>query len=108
MENKNILSVEIFKALSNPLRLKILKKIKNKSICQCELASVLKENPVNISRAIDLLEALGIVDKEKRGNKIFPKVKVEKIFKILEISDEIEKEIAKKRMKKYENILYKK
>lgn len=108
MEDKSILSVEIFKALSNPLRIKILKELKNKNLCQCELASILKENPVNISRAIDLLEELGIVDKEKRGNRIFPKVKIEKIFKILEISDEIGKEIVKKRMKKYENILSKK
>lgn len=108
MENENILSVDIFKALSNPLRLKILKEIRNKSICQCELASILKENPVNISRAIDLLEELGIVEKEKKGNRIFPNVKILKIFKILEISDEIGKEIIKKRMKKYKNILYKK
>lgn len=108
MEEKTILLVEIFKALSNPLRLKILKEIREKNVCQCDLALSLKEHPVNISRAIDLLEELGIVERQKRGNKIYPNIKIQKIFKIIEISEEIRKEIAKKRMEKYKSIFYNK
>ncbi|MEJ5166979.1 MAG: metalloregulator ArsR/SmtB family transcription factor, partial [Thermoanaerobaculia bacterium] len=101
MESEEILISEIFKALSSPLRIKILKILKEKNICQCEFASLLNENPVNISRAFSGLVDLEIVEGEKRGNKIFPKIKNEKVFKLLEIAEEIAKEIASERVKKY-------
>lgn len=107
MENEIELLAEIFKSLSNPLRLKILKEIKDKNLCQCDLALALKENPVNISRAIDLLEELGIVERGKKGNRIFPCVKNEKIFKLLDLAEEISKEIVSLRMEKYKKILEK-
>lgn len=105
MENEEILISEIFKALSNPLRIKILKNLKERNICQCEFALILSENPVNISRAFSLLEDLEIVESEKKGNKIFPRIKNEKIFKLIEIAEEIAKEIASERVKKYSKIL---
>ncbi len=105
MEDEDFLIAEIFKTLSNPLRIQILKKLEKENICQCNLAEVLKENPVNISRALDLLEELEIIEREKRGNKIFPKVKIKKIFKLLKGAEDISKEIAKLRMKKYSKIL---
>lgn len=105
MEKEEILISEIFKALSNPLRIKILKILKEENICQCEIALKLKENPVNISRAFSQMENLELVESEKRGNKIFPRIKNEKVFKILEIAEEIVKEIASERVQKYSKIL---
>ncbi len=71
------------------------------------MADILKENPVNISRAIDSMEELEIIEKDKRGNKIFPKIKIKKIFRLLRDADEICLDTAKLRVKKYKKILKK-
>lgn len=105
MESEEFLVSEIFKALSSPLKIKLLKGLKEKNICQCELASIFGESPVNISRAFSALEDLEIVEGEKKGNRIFPKIKNKKIFKLIEIAEEIAREIASERVKKYSKIL---
>jgi ArsR family transcriptional regulator len=107
MENEEIIS-EIFKILSNPTRLKILKALKEENLCQCELAEKLKENPVNISRALSAFEKLDIVNTEKKGQRIFPEIKIEKIFELLDLAEEISKEIVSSRLENYKKFLKKK
>ncbi len=106
MENEELIT-EIFKILSNPTRLRILKTLKEECLCQCELAGKLNENPVNISRSLSAFEKLDILKTEKKDRRIFPKVKVKKIFKLLDLAEEISKEIVSLRMEKYKKILEK-
>ena len=54
-------SVGLLQALAHPLRLRILKLIGRRRVCQCELAGLLGEHPVNISRHLSVLERSGVI-----------------------------------------------
>ena len=66
-------TVEIFKALSDETRLKIvwvLNRAKT-SLCVCEIMDALFENQYNVSRHLKILKTAGLVDEEKIGRWVF-------------------------------------
>ncbi|MGQ9629667.1 MAG: ArsR/SmtB family transcription factor [bacterium] len=73
----------VFKALSDPLRLKILKLLpkmgeKEKEICVCELASKLGISQPNVSHHLGILKSAGLVRCEKSGGFSYYIVDLEK------------------------------
>jgi len=58
---------EIFKALSHPLRISMLEKLKDKPWCVCELAVELGIEKSIASKYLSQLKSVGLVRDEKRG-----------------------------------------
>jgi ArsR family transcriptional regulator len=59
---------KIFKALSDKNRLRILKILQKKSLCVCEITSILKLATSTVSQHLSILQQAGLIvgDKEKK------------------------------------------
>jgi len=88
-ENQQILSyrVNIFRALSDPIRLKIVEFLKNGERCVCEIQPILKKSQSTISKHLDILYNAGILDRRFEGKSTFYRIKDPKIFRLLEEAD---------------------
>ncbi len=76
---------EYFKALSHPIRIKIVHYLKEGERCVCEIAPYLKEEQSNVSRHLAALKRAGILSSEKRGISVYYKVQDENVYKILDL-----------------------
>ncbi|WP_129408414.1 ArsR/SmtB family transcription factor [Marinitoga lauensis] len=81
--DKYILSSKIFKALSSPIRLRIIEIIQKRKCNISKIKEELKLSQSSISQHIKLLEDAGIITKIKKENHIFCEIKHREIFKIL-------------------------
>jgi len=93
------LSAELLQALAHPMRLKILNLIGRRRVCQCELAGLLGEHPVNISRHLSVLERGGIIRFEKEGTRTYPLLAFPEILRLLRDSEKLGRRIAADRVK---------
>jgi len=59
--------VNIFKALSDSNRLRILKMLENRPLCVCEITAVLKLAPSTISKHLSILRQANLILDEKDG-----------------------------------------
>jgi ArsR family transcriptional regulator len=60
-------TVEIFKALAQGNRLRIVAALTSRPACVCELAQALSLNQPNLSRHLRVLEAAGLVKSRRAG-----------------------------------------
>lgn len=68
--------VEIFKALSNPVRLEIIELLFAGEKCVCEIIDVLnKYEQPHISKSLAKLKKVGLLEDRKEGAKVFYKLK---------------------------------
>ncbi len=58
---------KIFKALSDPSRLRILKILQSKKLCVCEITSVIELATSTISKHLSILRDNGFILEEKEG-----------------------------------------
>lgn len=93
-----VLSAELLQALAHPLRLRILELIGRKRVCQCELAGLLEEHPVNISRHLSVLEHGGLIVFEKEGTRTYPLLAFPEVRSILRASEKLGRRILKDRV----------
>jgi len=63
MADKN----KIFKALSDPNRLRILKMLQTRSLCVCEITDILKLATSTVSNHLKILRDTGFIIEEKEG-----------------------------------------
>ena len=59
--------IKVFKALSDPARIRIIKLLEKKSMCVCELTKVLNARQPNVSRHLGILKDAGLVNCVKEG-----------------------------------------
>ena len=59
--------VRIMKALSDPSRVRVLKLLEDRSLCVCEIQSVLGLAQPTVSSHMKTLEDAGLVSKERQG-----------------------------------------
>lgn len=72
----NIKKAEIFKALSNPVRLEILNTLLYGEKCVCEIIKTLnKYEQPHISKSLTKLKKVGLIEERKEGLKVFYKLK---------------------------------
>ncbi len=76
--------VEIFKALADPTRLKILEFIKNDEKCICEIIPHTGKSQPNVSQHLKVMKYAGIVNERKDGTRIMIKVSDNDIFEIID------------------------
>ena len=76
--------VDIFKALADSTRLKILECIKNGEKCICEIIPYAGKSQPNVSQHLKVMKHAGIINERKDGTRIMIKASDENIFKIIE------------------------
>ncbi|NNG26090.1 MAG: winged helix-turn-helix transcriptional regulator [Ignavibacteriaceae bacterium] len=78
---------KIFKALSDPNRLRIIKMLQTKHLCVCEITEVLGLATSTVSKHLSILRDMGFISEEKDGKwvnyKINPKPFDQRISSIL-------------------------
>ncbi|NHI91068.1 MAG: ArsR family transcriptional regulator [Candidatus Lokiarchaeota archaeon] len=96
MTSKQDLRINIFKALSDKNRLKIIDLLRNgQEICVCDIQKHLKKSQAATSQHLKILIDADILEKKKEGKKIFYKVRDFHIYKLLHEIDRIIKNIKK-------------
>ena len=88
---------EYFKALSHPVRIKIVQYLKKGEKCVCNIVPYLREEQSNVSRHLAALKRAGILSSRKKGVSVYYRVQDENIYKILDlVFSSIEREAKKK------------
>ncbi|RLE07658.1 ArsR family transcriptional regulator [Candidatus Aerophobetes bacterium] len=77
---------EYFKALSHPVRVKIVQCLKEGERCVCEIVPYLREEQSNVSRHLAALKRVGILSSEKRGVSVYYRVQDENVYRILTLA----------------------
>jgi ArsR family transcriptional regulator len=77
---------EYFKALSHPVRIRIVHYLKEGEKCVCEIVPYLKEEQSNVSRHLAALKRAGILSSRKEGVSVYYSIKDENVYKILDIT----------------------
>ena len=67
--------IEIFKALGDETRLKIVRCLLNQEYCACEFTFDIQKDQTTISRHLKILVDAGILKSEKKGRNIIYSIK---------------------------------
>ena len=76
--------VDVFKALADPTRLKIIECVENGEKCICEIIPYTGKSQPNVSQHLKVMKHAGIIDERKDGTKIMIKVSNREIFNIID------------------------
>lgn len=79
----------LFKALSSPWRIEILKMIAKEPLCQCEFEKSMAIDKTTISRHVRELVLADLVEIEQRGVMKILHIKDERIMEIIELAEEM-------------------
>jgi ArsR family transcriptional regulator len=85
------MSSKIFKALSDPTRLKIIELLEKREICACEFAPLTKKAQPTVSQHLRILETAGIIKSRKEGKMILYSIADKRIFGLIKIAKEVNK-----------------
>lgn len=89
MEKDNNIE-RLLTAISHPNRIKILRLLREeKTLCGCEILSVLDIEQSNLSRHLSTLVQAGVIYAWKEGTRMNYKISDERIFDILDIAEQI-------------------
>ena len=75
--------VDIFKALGNSTRLRILDSVRNKKQCICDIIPFAGKSQPDVSHHIKILKNAGLVSENRQGTNIFIEASNEHIFEII-------------------------
>lgn len=78
--------IEIFKALADPTRLKILECIKDEEKCICEVIPYTRKSQPNVSLHIKVLKNVGLVNERKDGTRIMLSIPNKNVFRLIDIA----------------------
>jgi len=76
--------VDIFKALADPTRLKILECIREEEKCICKIIPYTGKSQPNVSQHLKVLNHAGIIKERKDGTRIMVKVSNKDIYTIID------------------------
>jgi ArsR family transcriptional regulator len=76
--------VDVFKALADPTRLKILECVEQGERCICEIIPYTGKSQPNVSQHLKVMKHAGIIKERKIGTRIMIKVADNKVFKIID------------------------
>jgi len=83
---------QIFKALSSPWRVEILKRIAEVPLCQCELEKTMAIDKTTISRHVRELVLTGLVEIEQKGVMKILHIKDERVMEIIALAEDMVEE----------------
>ncbi|GJQ61727.1 MAG: hypothetical protein SCALA702_07800 [Melioribacteraceae bacterium] len=64
-------AIKIFKALSDPNRLRVVKMLEAGELCVCEITTILGLAPSTVSKHLSILNEAGLILDEKRGKWVY-------------------------------------
>ena len=76
--------VDVFKALGDHTRLKILECVKNGEKCICEIIPYTGKSQPNVSQHLKILKNAGIIEDRKDGTRIMIKTSNNEIYRVIE------------------------
>jgi len=76
--------VNVFKALADPTRLKILECIEKGEKCICEIIPYTGKSQPCVSQHLKVMNHAGLINERKDGTKIMIKVSNDEIFNIID------------------------
>jgi DNA-binding transcriptional ArsR family regulator len=79
------LVAERFKALSEPIRLRILHQLHDGEMSVTEITQVIESSQPNISKHLKLLQDAGLVARRQEGNTVYYSISDKVVFDICEI-----------------------
>lgn len=80
---------DFFKALSSPIRIRILDELRNGELTVTELRVRLGIEPANLSQQLSILKSKNIVTGRKQGSNIYYSCTDPIIFRLLDVAKEI-------------------
>jgi DNA-binding transcriptional ArsR family regulator len=81
--------VDVFKALGNSTRLKIIECIKDGEKCICEVIPYTRKSQPNVSLHLKVLYQAGLVTEHKNGTKITLSIADKNVFKLVDLAQKI-------------------
>jgi ArsR family transcriptional regulator len=75
---------KLFKALSDPIRLKILKLLAIREMCVCEIMVALDLTQPTSSHHLEILEDVDLIESRKEGKWVFFKLTKPQMIKLIE------------------------
>lgn len=81
--------VRIYKALAHPIRIKIVRLLKNGPLCVCVLNENVEFSQSNLSQHLKILKDAGILKSEKDGIRIIYSIKNEDVNLLLQITENL-------------------
>ncbi|WP_297477744.1 metalloregulator ArsR/SmtB family transcription factor [Thermococcus sp.] len=78
-------TVRFLKALSNPIRLKILKMLRGRWLCVCIISAALEQDQTLISHHLRTLKSVNLIESRKEGKMHFYRTNEEVLRKHLEL-----------------------
>ena len=81
--------VRIYKALAHPIRIKIVRMLRDGPQCVCVLNENVEFSQSNLSQHLKILKDSGILKTEKDGIRILYSIKDEEVKNLLEITGKI-------------------
>lgn len=76
--------IEVYKALADPTRLKILDFIKDGEKCICEIIPHTGKSQPNVSQHLKVMKYAGIINERKDGTRIMIKPSDKYIYKVID------------------------
>lgn len=85
----NQLISNIFKALSHPTRLQIVRILKEKPLCVCDILPQLESEQSNTSQHLAVLKNQGIVDSKKDGMMVIYRITSPEVYQMIDLAEGI-------------------
>jgi len=83
--------VDVFKALGDLTRLKILECVRNGERCICDIIPSTGKSQPNVSQHLKVLKNAGLIDERKDGTNILIKASDDEIFKIIDLVKKLQR-----------------
>lgn len=80
---------DFFKALANPLRIRILDELRSEELTVSEIRDRLDVELPNVSQQLSVLRSKNLVIGRKQGNNIYYSCRDSTVFKLLDVAKEI-------------------
>lgn len=94
------MKTDLFKALSHPIRIRILESLRERKQCAGTLAPELGIEQSNFSRHISALKTAGLIRTWKEGVSVYFSISDQRIFDLIDTANEI----LKHRIQSHHNI----
>ncbi len=83
------LIASVFKALSHPARLQIIKLLKDGALCVCDILPEVKLEQSNTSQHLAVLRNQGILASRKEGTMVFYSIKSPEVLEMISLAGKI-------------------
>lgn len=83
---------EVVKAMAHATRLIIIEKLSEKDLCVCEINEFFTIDQSTLSKHLSVLKNVGIIETEKKGQKVYYSLKTPCIINYLDCVEKVLKE----------------